>query len=81
MLMAMPLLASTAVKPAPVNCEPWSVFEDLRSAVTRQGVRQGLDAEGRVHGDRSATTEPAKAFAQADKGTQTCFRTKVPARP
>jgi hypothetical protein len=26
MLMAMPLLASTLVKAAPVNCEPWSVL-------------------------------------------------------
>jgi hypothetical protein len=27
MLMAMPLPASTPVKAAPVNCEPWSVLK------------------------------------------------------
>jgi hypothetical protein len=26
MLIAIPLLASTPVKAAPVNCEPWSVL-------------------------------------------------------
>ena len=34
MLIAMPLSASTPVKAEPVNCEPWSVFEDVRLAVT-----------------------------------------------
>jgi hypothetical protein len=27
MLIAMPLLLSTPVKAAPVNCEPWSVLK------------------------------------------------------
>jgi|ERR1700733_14547160 len=61
MLIAMPLSASTPVKAAPVNCEPWSGIEDFRFTVLLQGILQRLDAECRFHCDRHAPRQNAAA--------------------
>src|SRR5260370_21831399 len=52
MLMAGPWSPSSPVNAEPVNCEPWSVFEDFRPAMTSESILQRLDAEGCFHGDR-----------------------------
>ena len=74
MLIAMPLLASTPVKAAPVNCEPWSVLQIGKRERVRQIGARGQQQGGNRQAIGNRIAQPVRCFPRVSGRNRSATR-------